>query len=280
MTNTPQAGRLSVGSLQGADLAFVGALVLGIFVLLKCYAAARFSLTTASALLTTSPTNVLLGSLTLYAYQLFPLLGLASLCFAVASKHAHGWNLTCLLCAAFAVLAFAVSPLLYIVLTAGPLLLIVLGHFTWRRRAENPKRGSALGHVVAAYLVVATSIVIAASLTALWVPVEAIIYRSSPPNTATSATETSVVFGHVLVADGTWTTVIRGDDRGITRIRSTAVLSRRLCHLSQTQPRGRPPLYYHLVGRSYASPNRGCDTVRTDIVRHNPDVLLQPGSLP
>src|SRR4051794_28234518 len=61
-----------------------GAVALLLFSLLKAYASANFSLTTAAALLTTAPINVLLGTMVSYSYQVFPLLfigfgGLAAL---------------------------------------------------------------------------------------------------------------------------------------------------------------------------------------------------------
>jgi ABC-type enterochelin transport system permease subunit len=65
------------------EIASIGAVLLALFTLTKAYAAAKFSLTTASALLTTAPFNVLLGSLTAYSYSVFPLLSLLTLSWAI-----------------------------------------------------------------------------------------------------------------------------------------------------------------------------------------------------
>lgn len=63
-----------------------------VFTLLKAYAAANFSLTTAGALLTTAPINVFLGTLESYSYDVFPLIGLAALTWALIGFRAHGWD--------------------------------------------------------------------------------------------------------------------------------------------------------------------------------------------
>ncbi len=90
--------------------ASIGAVALALFALVKAYAAANFSLTTTSALLTTAPLGVLLGTLASYSYQIFPLLGLAGVAWVASIYRASGWTPICTAVAGFSVLAFLISP--------------------------------------------------------------------------------------------------------------------------------------------------------------------------
>src|SRR4051812_16145821 len=76
----PDPGTRASGSLTETvgRLTTLSALFVGGFMLFKSYAVANFSLTTGSAILSTAPLSVLLGSLMSYAYWALPLVAVAA----------------------------------------------------------------------------------------------------------------------------------------------------------------------------------------------------------
>ena len=60
-SNLPRDGKIDIGTL-----AIISPFVLILLLLVKAYGVARFSLTTATALVITAPISVLLGTLALY----------------------------------------------------------------------------------------------------------------------------------------------------------------------------------------------------------------------
>ncbi|MGR7026256.1 hypothetical protein [Geodermatophilus sp. URMC 62] len=105
------------------------------------------------------------------------------------------------------------------------------------------------------FFVVAVLWVLLGTLTRPWTPVELVGYQEG--------SEQHLVVGNVLSADGEWTTVMRSGDRGLTRIRSEDVGSRRLCHLVGAQELGQAPLLWELQDRPYQSPTAAAASSRT-----------------
>ena len=260
------------------QVASLGAMVLGLFVLIKCYAAAKFSLTTASALLTTAPLTVLLGTLTSYDYQLFPLVGLASVCAAIALRKSGGWSLLCSVLVAVAAVAILLSPFVNLWKPSLALLGLVAAHQLISKYAHDdpPKRFAAiirrglpsLSQTISGFFVVAGLVMILATLTNLWLPVETVTIKAPGSET--------VVVGHVLSSESDWTVLVRATDRGLTHVRTDDVLRRKICHLSGAQPFGRRPLLYFLRGKLYSSPNISCQNAVDEV----PGATLMDGSLP
>jgi hypothetical protein len=248
---------------------------LGLFMLVKCYAAGRYSLTTASALLTTSPVNVLLGTVTRYAYELVTLVGLGAACLLVATFRRDGWTILATVLALLMLLFIPLSPLKNLWRTTALLLLVLVvanaAHrvLAARRRKrqlpipEAPSRRL----LISSYFAAAIFYTVVVTLPDLWVPVEVVAMKGAP--------KTQVLVGFVLKSENGWTSVIRATDRGISRVPSDDITARTLCHLSDQQPWGRQPLYYRVIGKPYDSPNRNCDDVVDDI----PSPHLVPGSM-
>jgi hypothetical protein len=118
------------------------------------------------------------------------------------------------------------------------------------------------------FFVVAVFWVVLASLTQPWVPVEVVGVRNGQGE--------QFIVGNVISADGEWTTVMRAGDRGLSRIRSGDVVTRRLCHLAGAQPPGQAPLLSALEGQPYRSPNTSC----ARLVGEEPTVPVAAGSFP
>jgi hypothetical protein len=249
-------------------VASLGAAAVGIFALMKVYAAAGFSLTTASALLTTAPLNVLLGSLVSFSYELFPLLALGALAWLVHLVRSHGWGIDCTAVAGFSVLAILLSPWADLwpptLVLIGTLLVHIFLVRVFRIREANWRL---LSNLVGGFFVLMALKMILTTLPQLWLPVEAISVAAD--------TGPQLVVGHVLTADSEWTSIVRAGDKALMRIPSSAVKNRKLCHLSGVQPDGRRPVLWVILRHRYQSPNRSCIREVSD----TPGVL-EPGSLP
>ncbi len=268
-TSDPATGQDAPSKTSSVPpIASLGAAALGVFALMKVYAAAGYSLTTASALLTTAPLNVLLGSLVSFSYDVFPLLALGALAWLVHLVRSHGWSIDCTAVAGFSVLAILLSPWANLwpptLLFAGTLVLYTALVRVFRIREANWRL---LTNLVGGFFVIAALHMILTTLPNLWLPVEVIaVAADGGPR---------LVVGHVLSADSEWTSIVRAGDKALMRIPSSAIKNRKLCHLSGVQPEGRRPLLWVIQNRRYQSPNRSCAREVSDI----PGVL-EPGSLP
>jgi hypothetical protein len=292
-----QGGLSRLISLQATSL---GALTLSAFLLLKCYAVAHYSLTTAAALVTASPLSVLLGSVMLYMYQFLPLLGLAAL-YTVVQILTHDVNgkaiIVCTALAAVGVTALALSPLYYIAWAGGPPVVIVLASWAvWRIRhrhrspdtstengsPEASRHGRARAVLtrpilvlhplewIAVYFVLYAAAVVALTLDTMWVPTEVVSLDRSDGQ--------YFVVGNVLSDDGRWVTILRSADHGLSRYPAGQVQARTLCHMRGSQPRHRGPLIDLLLHNSHPSPNKQCVNVLRNFDATESQIL--PGSLP
>ena len=253
----------------------LGALAVGLFLLMKTYSVSNYSLTTASALLTAAPVAVILGTLTSYEYVMWPLLCMASGALAVRLWVRERWSVAFLITAGLTVATGLLSPPLYLALGLLAILAVCLAHALVSRAVTSSHGGEAPAWLPTRYTAVRSSfvlLVLAAlvySLPQAWLPAEIVVFHGA-------GGERRAVVGHVVSADGVWVTVLRGGDRGLTRLHASDVSTRRVCHLGGAQPKARPPLVLALQGKEYDSPNVGCRKLLATL----PKVRLIPGSFP
>ncbi|MCV2490736.1 hypothetical protein OF117_15355 [Geodermatophilus sp. YIM 151500] len=270
------------GSFIGtaARLGAMGAAFLTGFALVKAYAVANFSLTTGSALLTTAPVSVLLGSLMSYAYWLFPLTAIA-LFWACRRAGRRGWSGGCTVLLAGGVLTALLSPVRPLLWCTGALLLYLAvfrlpGRLLRDHADGTSSRWTAVGLSLTRhaffgpqlFFTVALLWLVIASLPRTWVPVEIMRIQDG--------LEQKFIVGNVISGDGEWTTVLRAGDRGLSRIRSEDVYTRRVCHLTGAQSPGQAPLMWVLIDRPYRSPNLNCQRLADD----RPGLPVVEGSFP
>jgi hypothetical protein len=304
--------KAGTGSLDLQQMTTIGGIALVLFTLLKAYAAAKFSLTTAAALLTTAPLNVFLGTMVSYSYAIFPLLALGALAWTWHSYRTRGWTALNRIAVFVAVIALLVSPWSYLWPPAVALGVLVLARWAMgrfatrlaaRRTAEGraqqggtaQRRGTRLpsgNRLVELFFLAAATWVILRSLTNLWLPVEVLVYQEGTEctmsvehvvrtgdNKQLTVAETDgcrVTVGHVLSVEDTWATVVRADDRGLVKLPADSIRYRELCHLTGVQPESQRPLLWVLYGRSYWSPNTSCG----NLVHNLHGAELDRGSLP
>ena len=194
------------GALDFKHAATYGAVGLVLFTLLKAYASANFSLTTAAALLTTAPISVLLGTMVSYSYQIFPLLFMAFAAWTVVIWRSTGWGPLATGTTVCAVIALLVSPPSYLWQQVETVLIVALSlvlcaklvistkKTRWvdsrlgeNARAQNAKAVSEFSwprfvgspSFAVAVLAIAVAIMILRTLTSLWLPVEVLVYRQT-----------------------------------------------------------------------------------------------------
>lgn len=268
----PGPPRSSV-ALLSEHLTYVAALGLVLFALAKTYAVANFSLTTAGALLTTAPLAVLLGTLTSYDYFFFPVLALASGCVAALVWRREGFNAVAAGAGAVAVVAVLLSPVLDLAWVAGSFVALLIAHrfavrsTTAEEDDARPRNGvsgwprqarravvsllSSLSATVTVFFVGLVGSVVLLTISNPWLPAEVM--------QVDQGTQSFAVVGFVVGTDARWTTTMRAEDRGLSRVLTDDIAVRRLCHLSGAQPHGRRPLLWVLTGRAYRSPNISCE---------------------
>jgi hypothetical protein len=258
-----------------AHAAQLSALGIGLFLLMKTYSVARYSLTTASALLTAAPVAVILGTLTSYEYEMWPLLSLASGALAGRLWMREGLSVAFLLTAGLSLACALLSPPVYLLAALVGIAVVVVAHEAFRRslaraRADGlpswyPSRYAAIRTAFVAVTVAALII----SLPNAWLPAEIVVFHGADG-------QRRVVVGHVVSDDGGWVTILRGGDHGLTRLRVEQVSTRRVCHLGGAQPHARRPLALVITGSPYASPNVGCRTLLATL----PAASVVSGSFP
>jgi hypothetical protein len=205
-----------------------------------------------------------------YAYWILPLAALALLYGALLARRRIGawtWKSAALL--GLAALSALLSPVRYLLVCGLAFLVFLLVARGPRAAAEatgpDPEdhrsrwrvrwaslTGSPLFRTPV-FFVVAVLWVVLGSPTRPWTPVELVGFQED--------SQQRLVVGNVLSADGEWMTVMRAGDRGLNRIRSDDIVSRRLCHLVGAQAAGQAPLLWDLQDRPYRSPNRSCRTL-------------------
>jgi hypothetical protein len=275
---TPPEDRAEAAPSWGiltAHAAQLSALGIGLFLLMKTYSVARYSLTTASALLTAAPVAVILGTLTSYEYELWPLLSLAAGALAGRLWTREGLSVAFLLTAGLSLACALLSPPVYLLAALIGIAAVCVAHEAVRRSLARARADGLPSWFPTRYAAIRTAFVavtVAALIVSLpnaWLPAEIVVFHGADG-------QRRVVVGHVVSDDAGWVTILRGGDHGLTRLRAEQVTTRRVCHLGGAQPHARRPLALVLTRSPYASPNVGCRTLLAAL----PPATVIGGSFP
>ncbi|BCJ48051.1 hypothetical protein GCM10010168_24110 [Actinoplanes ianthinogenes] len=280
---------------------------LTVFTLLKVYAVAYFSVTTAAALLTTAPINVFLTSMVSVSYQLFPLLALALLAYAAEAWRSSGLSTTVISALGVAAVAVCVSPWVYLwqvtlfvvgvrlslfvlVLASDAVATLLQRPARFRPRVAVAVRQAAARQwrrlitlrMLPPTLLIAVLAILLQTMTDLWLPAEVVVYAQGSPCAMTIAADVirapgcRQVVGHVLSDTGPWTSVVTAGDRRLHRIPTDGIRYRGICHLTGVQLSGARPLLWVVERRRYTSPNLSCERLSATVQ----GAAVDPGSLP
>ncbi len=238
--------------------------MLALLFLTKIYGAARFSLTTSTALAAAaSPVSVLFGTLGLYEYAFIGLAASASAWAFVAGIRQAGvrwwWPLTLPLAVflslltPFYYLKWAIASIL-VVFALRDIMTVASRIFS---RADQP-------WVVPSYNKIAVMVAMAAVMTFVfatiqrpWLPAE--VVNLSKPITIDPMTheEAARPVAYIIAEGNGWVTLLIDSDRYLAIVPETEVERQRICHLNGQLGNGQP-FFDWIIGRPYVSPNLSC----------------------
>jgi hypothetical protein len=241
----------------------LGTVLLTALTLLKAYAVAHFSLTTAGALLSSAPLAVLLGSTVQYLYVLLPLAAVGCLSAAAFSLFTTPkWQLWQGPAVVAAVAASLFSPWHFLWLIASSaavvsVLLSAVGYVWSRHGGRRDFYRSAAKPTAVTFATVVFALMFVLTADKAWLPAEAISLREDALVLPVKGARARLVVGYVMTADAAGTTILVSDGRYVLHVPPGQVLHRDICH-SEDQLAGRRPLYYAFKHRPYSSPNISC----------------------
>lgn len=276
-----------------------------LYLLLKAFVVANYSLTTAGALIVAAPLAVLVGTVTAYLNLAFLLIMVATAAWLFRrragtpqspadpeTKNIEAMAVGLLLASTlFLPWPFSISyfrdgilgALVYILAIGGLAVALWATSRMARRRMLGSSR-SGLDRVATwlAWLftprhIIAASVVflLLPTLNRPWVPAEVLVLRN-----AVAIQDSHLDDGrlrrsrypvvYVLAQDGEWLTVLDADTRILLRLPIEEVAHRQVCR-HREQPPGSVPIWSYLTGFRYDSPNTMCHTLVND---H--DELLDP----
>jgi hypothetical protein len=187
----------------------LGALGVGLFLLMKTYSVSHYSLTTASALLTAAPVGVILGTLTSYEYMLWPLMSVAAGLLAARLWNREGLSVACLGAGGLSAASALLSLPLYLAIGGVAVVAACVAQAALARAVGRDEAGAPPAWLPSRYtavrsLFVAVIIVLlTVSLPNAWLPAEIVVFHGANG-------ERRVVVGHVVGTGDGWMTVLRG----------------------------------------------------------------------
>jgi hypothetical protein len=264
------------------ELVAVGSALLLLLFLIKIYGVGRYSLTTTTALLAATPTQVALGTVTIYAYYILPAVALGTAWFAIrfrARIQPALWPLIAIVVLVTALASpykYLIRALVVVLAAVGVELLIRRYRRRWARSTDPRliRRRQSLagwqGQSVLYLGAAALAFQFLHSLDAPWVSAQAFLLNTS----AVPATQQMTVdrnqlrvvperlfYGYPIAETDEWVTVLHAETRYVMRIPQSAIDTRLTCHNEDDQLAGDQPLLEALKGNQYDSPNLDCRKV-------------------
>jgi hypothetical protein len=260
-SNLPRDGKIDIGTL-----AIISPFVLILLLLVKAYGVARFSLTTATALVTAAPISVLLGTLALYEYAFMATTAAVALLLSIAwsldlqprsdePRRYHPMRRWVPATLILMIFSAALSPPLYLAWASSVLLVVLAIVFIWNRFEHRMISISKISIYAA---IAALAIFFIATLDRVWLPAEVITLNkpiSIDMQHASLISRHPVAF--VISDENGWATILISQDHYLAWVRDSDVESRTICHLEDQLVSGRT-LYQIILGQKYKSPNIGC----------------------
>ena len=268
------------------DMATVGSLLLFVFLIVKVYGVAGFSLTTATGLISAQPLSVLIGSISLYAYAFMAFVAILLLWLLILGLQNR--NSTCRryapLIFVLMLLAILLSPGRYLVDAIACIVLaflIALVPYLLLNRSHDPisnasaayREGRGLRRLYARladrnaiprfHIIVLTIILIElmvfflATISKPWIPAEVVTLTSpittNPVNN--SKARDPVVF--IVDESNKQVTMLIDEDRYLISVPDSMITQRMICHL-EDQFSGESPLLETIFGQSYKPHDLAC----------------------
>ncbi|GAA3338945.1 hypothetical protein GCM10020358_20880 [Amorphoplanes nipponensis] len=280
--------RETAGGVEFRDVVAAGSALLLLLFIIKSYGVARYSLTTTTALLVATPSQVALGTVTIYAYYVLPAVAIGTVWFAVLLRdrvRPSWWPLIGIV-AGVAALA---SPLTYLIRGLAVLVVALWAEMVMRRyrrawAARSGERYQRRRRILASLRGQSIVYLGAGALAGLFlfsldVPwVSAQTFQVTDPTVVSTqnkkerdneiSIETANRFvGYPIAENEEWVTVLHADTRYIMRIPQKQIQFRLTCHNEQDQLHGDRPLFEALRGHPYDSHNIDCRKVLDELAK-------------
>jgi len=240
-----------------ADIKVIGPLILFAVFIAKTYGVAGYSLTTTTALATSTPLSIAIGTAALYTYAFAAVTAVVgAVLFTAAFLTPYRARLRPLipLTGTLTVFGALLAPYQYTadaaLAAAGILVISGLAWLLVRRPAVLHLTAVTLGGLTLVVFFLAT-------LGTPWVPAEIVTLKApivtNPVTRATAGKPVAFVMGD----DNGWTSLLIADDRFLARVPASDISSRQVCHFND-QFLGAEPLFERLAGHSYAAHDLSC----------------------
>jgi hypothetical protein len=270
------------------DLATVASLLLFVFLIIKVYGVAGFSLTTATGLISAQPLSVLIGSISLYAYACMAFLAIFLLWLLMLGLQNR--NSTCRryapLIFVLMILAILLSPGRYLVdaiaCTVLACLIALVPYFLLNRDRYSVSNASATGGegrrlrklyarladcnarprfhaIVLTVILIELMAFVLATISKPWVPAELVTLSSrvaaNPVHPNISQTSKPIVF--IIDESNGRVTMLMDEDRYLISVPEGLIKQRMICHL-EDQFSGANPLLETIFGQAYQPHDLAC----------------------
>jgi hypothetical protein len=270
------------------DLARAGLLLLFVFLIIKVYGVAGYSLTTANGLISAQPVTVLIGSISLYAYVFMAFLAITLLWLLIIGLQnrdsAYGRYAPVIF--VFMILAILLSPWNYLIdAIAGTVLAFLIGlviyfalnrgHYSGSNVSAAYREGRGLRRlyaqladrsakprfhtIVLTVILIELMVLFLATLSKPWIPAENVVLSSSiianPVHPSTSQTTRPVVF--IVDESNGQATMLIDEDRYLIKVPESLIKQSTICHL-EDQLGGASPLFEFIFGRRYQPHDISC----------------------
>ena len=270
------------------DLAKLGSLLLFVFLIIKVYGVAGFSLTTATGLISAQPLSVLIGSISLYAYAFMAFLALLLLWLLILGLQKR--NAICRRYAPliFVLMIFAVllSPVSYLIdatvcivvafiIALVPYWLLNRKRYSASNSTADKREGRTLRRfyvrladrdakprfhvIVLTIILIELMAFVLATITKPWIPAEFVMLRSpivaNPVHPTDSKTSKPIVF--IVDESNGWVTMLMDEDRYLISVPESMIKQRTICHL-EDQFSGTNPLLETIFGQAYQPHDLAC----------------------
>jgi hypothetical protein len=256
--NSPAAEKAQSGAKKSVpDIKVTGPLILFAVFIAKTYGVAGYSLTTTTALATSTPLSIAIGTAALYTYAFAAVTAVVSaVLFAAAFLEPYRARLRPLipLTGTLTVFGALLAPYQYTadaaVAAACVLMISWLAGLISRHQAVLRLTAVTLGGLILVAFFLAT-------LGTPWVPAEIVTMRAPVVTNPVTHQAASKPVAFVMGDDSGYTSLLMADDRFLARVKTSDIIGREICHYND-QFLGAEPLFEFLAGHSYAAHDISC----------------------
>jgi hypothetical protein len=240
------------------NLKLLGSIALFAVLIAKAYGVAGYSLTTTTALVTSTPLAIVIGTVALYTYAFAAfaaVVGVALLVGGFVKQYRDRLRPLMPVTGVVAIFAILLSPWRYTV-DAAVVAALVPACYGLLRALGGKTSLHAVGIFIGGLALV---VFLLATLSTPWVPAEIVTLKqpivTNPVVGASSLARKPVAF--VLDESNGWTRLLIADDRYLAIVPQQDIAGQQICHYNDQFP-GSEPLFETIMSRAYTPHDLAC----------------------